>query len=183
MIEELIKWSMIPISIFIILIIIGYIATKLENKKEQQKLTLASLDQIDKMTGTEFEYFLEILFKQFGYTASVTSGSHDYGADLILHKDGKKIVVQAKRYAKNRKVGIAAIQQIHSAGSYYEADECWAFTNSHFTKSAIDLANACGVMLFERSDLTNFTYSLDQNFNQEKKKEPVVKEEQLELDY
>ncbi|RHW36020.1 hypothetical protein D1B31_18200 [Neobacillus notoginsengisoli] len=36
----------------------------------------------------------------------MTSKTADYGADLILQKDSKKIVIQAKRYNSN--VGIKA---------------------------------------------------------------------------
>ncbi|MEY2194009.1 restriction endonuclease [Neobacillus sp. BF23-41] len=47
------------------------------------------------------EHYLKELYLSRGYAAEVTSASGDYGADLLLKKDGKKIVVQAKRYVKD----------------------------------------------------------------------------------
>lgn len=41
------------------------------------------------MNGTQFESYLEVLFKSLGYKTQVTRTSHDYGADLIIVKDNK----------------------------------------------------------------------------------------------
>jgi len=50
------------------------------------------------------------LLKSQGYTVKVTRAAGDYGADLVMEKPGKKIVVQAKRHSKS--VGIEAVQQV-----------------------------------------------------------------------
>ena len=61
----------------------------------------------------EFEEFLAGLFRAQGYTAELTSTTGDYGADLILSKDGRCIAVQAKRYVGS--VGVAAVQELPTA--------------------------------------------------------------------
>jgi HJR/Mrr/RecB family endonuclease len=66
--------------------------------------------QIDQMTGEEFEEFLSICFKRLGYVVKTTPKSNDFGADLILSKQGNKTVVQAKRYQKT--VGSGAVQEV-----------------------------------------------------------------------
>jgi HJR/Mrr/RecB family endonuclease len=58
----------------------------------------ADINDIDMMTGEEFEYFLKDLFIRLGYDAEVTQLSGDQGADLIVEKDNR-IVIQAKRYS------------------------------------------------------------------------------------
>ncbi|NER45101.1 restriction endonuclease [Bacillus megaterium NBRC 15308 = ATCC 14581] len=103
------------------------------------------------MNGIQFENYLGVLFKSLGYKAQVTRTSHDYGADLIIVKDNKKIVVQAKRYSK--KVGISSVQQIVGAKNYYKADEVWVITNNYFTQPAINLAYANNVILIDRDSL------------------------------
>ncbi|HEY9569713.1 MAG TPA: restriction endonuclease, partial [Metalysinibacillus sp.] len=79
------------------------------------------------------------------------SASGDYGADLILHKDGQKIVVQAKRYKNN--VGIRAVQEIIPAVAYYKADVAWVVTNSYLTKQAQNLADSNDVVIIDREEL------------------------------
>ncbi len=71
---------------------------------------------------------------------NVTRAAGDFGADLILKKVDKKIVVQAKRYSKN--VGISAVQEVVGSKAHYNADEAWVVTNSGFTEAAIDLARS-----------------------------------------
>ena len=65
----------------------------------------------------------------------------------MLNKDGKKIVVQAKRYSKD--VGIKAVQEVIGAKSYYNADEAWVVSNRYFTKAAKDLAQKGNVLLVD----------------------------------
>jgi restriction system protein len=64
-------------------------------------------------------------------TLSMTRLGGDYGADLVLSKDGKRIVVQAKRYSKN--VGLKAVQEVRGAGSHYGASAVWVITNRDYT--------------------------------------------------
>lgn len=103
------------------------------------------------MDGVTFEYFLFFVFQKLGYKVSTTSKSHDYGADLILKKDGVVFVCQAKR--KRDKVGIHAVQEVLGARYYYKADKAFVMTNSFYTKSAVNLASSADVILYDRKDL------------------------------
>lgn len=125
-----------------------YLLTKyIRNKRLRQ----SGIEEIDRMTGREFEEYLAVLFRTYGYHAKVTRGSGDYGADLILTKNGRKTVVQAKRYKNN--VGIKSVQEIIGAVNYYQADRAMVVTNSFFTKPAINLAQANNVQLINRDQL------------------------------
>lgn len=44
------------------------------------------------MEGVQFEKYLGHLFRSQGYKAEVTQAAGDYGADLVLSKDGKKLL-------------------------------------------------------------------------------------------
>ncbi len=109
------------------------------------------MKKIDRLSGSAFEKYLEVQFRYLGYHVRRTSQSHDYGADLILKKHRKKIVVQAKRYAKN--VGIAAVQEAVGSIAYYGADEAMVVTNSGFTKNAKILARQNAVTLWDRREI------------------------------
>ncbi|GAF66437.1 hypothetical protein BTS2_3338 [Bacillus sp. TS-2] len=125
-------------------------------KKQQYKkrMIASGINDIDQMDGFQFESYLVELFKARGYKVIKTPNRGDFGADLLLKKDGLKIAVQAKRYKKN--VTIKAVQEIQSALLYYQADEAWCITNSDYTKSTYELANKTGVKLINREKLIKY---------------------------
>jgi len=116
------------------------------------------IGDFERLTGYEFEGYLKKLFNLLGYTVIQTSLSGDQGADLIISKDGEKIVVQAKKY--NGKVSNKAIQEIVAAKNHYKAHKVIVVTNSFFTKSAIDLALSNNVELWDGLKLKNIIQNL-----------------------
>lgn len=136
--------------------IFRFIYNKIKENKYHKKLASSGIKDIDKMDGLQFEIYLKALLKELGYKSEVTTSTHDFGADLVMKKDGKKVVIQAKRYGYKNRVSIDAVQQIYAAKPYYKAQECWIMTNSLFTKSAVKLAKACDVKLFDRYKLVDF---------------------------
>jgi HJR/Mrr/RecB family endonuclease len=52
-----------------------------------------SIGEIDSMTGRQFERRLERLFRQLGYTVQHTGSLDDFGADLVVEKEGARTVV------------------------------------------------------------------------------------------
>ncbi len=117
-------------------------------KAQDRALCQKNMQAIDHMTGEEFEALLAAQFRQKGYQAEMTPKSKDYGADLVMQREKKKIVVQAKRYSG--KVGIKAVQEVIGAREYYGADLAIVCTNSFFTSSAKNLAKECHVVLIDR---------------------------------
>ena len=114
-------------------------------------------NQTNILTGEDFEISLATLFKLKGYIVTLTSKTGDQGADLIMEKNGKKIIVQAKYYTGN--VGNDAVQQVNSAVSFYNANEGWVITNSNFTPSAIKLATKLKIKLINGHQLkTQYNY-------------------------
>jgi len=112
----------------------------------------------NKLNGYEFEEFLKNIFKDLGYIAIQTPLSGDQGADLVMSKDSKKIVVQAKKYTG--KVANKAIQEVIAARGYYKADEAIVVTNNFFTESAIELALKCNIELWDGDKLKEITEKL-----------------------
>ena len=70
------------------------------------------IEEVDGMTGTEFENFIGTLFERLGHKDVMqTSASADQGADLVcLSPDNKRTAVQTKRW--RGPVGNAAIQEV-----------------------------------------------------------------------
>ncbi len=116
----------------------------------------STLSEIDAMDGHEFERFLVRLFRRLGYRARNVGGQGgDFGADLIVEKDGARIAVQAKNYLSGR-VGNDAVQQAIAGATYYDCQEAMVVTNAMFTRAASEQAKGCSlfpVTLWNRRDL------------------------------
>lgn len=119
----------------------------------QRQFGAAQAAELDQLTGVEFEEFLAGLFRAQGYAAELTPTSGDYGADLILSKDGRRIAVQAKRYMGS--VGVQAVQEALSGQAYYQCHTAWVITTGAFTTNALELAQKSGVKMIGRSDIGN----------------------------
>lgn len=111
----------------------------------------AGIREVDAMTGDEFEARLAALYRAMGYEVRHTGRRGDFGADLVVERDGERAVVQAKRY--QGAVGLEAVQQAAGAAQYYDTPGASVVTNSTCTPAARSLAAASGVCLVERQEL------------------------------
>lgn len=143
---------------FVFLVSLAVSLTFMNKLKRRERLKKSGIHEIDKMDGVVFEHYLKELFITNGYKVEVTKSSGDYGADLILKKENKKIVVQAKRYSKP--VGIKAVQEIKAAQNHYKAQEAWVVTNNYFTKAAFNLAKSNNVSLIHRDRLIEMSLNI-----------------------
>ncbi|QSX23550.1 restriction endonuclease [Priestia megaterium] len=147
----------------------------LRTRKQQKALLKADMPYIDKMDGRQFEIYLQVLFQHLGYHSEVTKQSGDFGADLVMERDGK-IVVQAKRYGYKNRVSLSAVQEVYGAKAYYRANQAWVVTNSYFTKQAKELAAACDVKLVDREDLKVLIHGINPTFKAKEIYENVTPE-------
>lgn len=112
----------------------------------------------------DFEDFLAKLFKDNGYSISPTKYAGDYGADLLLRKEGLLTVVQIKRYHQEHKVGVQDVNQVIGAAKYYKADQIMIVTTSELTSPAKDLCRQANVFIWDWEILKSAiykTYDLD----------------------
>jgi len=124
----------------------------------QYSRTRITIDDIDRISGYDFEIVLKTLFKKMGYHVIHTPLSGDQGADLIVEKFGVKTVVQAKNWQNN--VTNSGIQEIVAAVKHFDAQRAMVISTSGFTQSARDLARSNKVVLWDRSILITM---LDEN--------------------
>lgn len=121
--------------------------------REQRRLARSGIAEIDLMSGSAFEKRLVILFRGLGYAVRLVGRRGDFGADLVIEKDGVKTVVQAKRWTKN--VGVKAVQEAHAAPAVYGCTKALVVTNRYFTAPAKQLARANRVDLWDRDRLVS----------------------------
>ncbi|WP_336770001.1 restriction endonuclease [Bacillus bombysepticus] len=130
----------------------------LRNNKQEDVVRELTIDDIDLMTGEEFEIYLADLLKKLGFETKLTKGSGDQGVDIIANKNEKRYVIQAKRYSGT--VGNESVQQAIAGKEFLKADEAWVITNSTFTRSAIELASNTQTKLWDRNKLQNIIEAL-----------------------
>lgn len=107
----------------------------------------------DNLTGRQFEGFIAKLLKGLGYSdIAGTPITGDQGADIVATKNGRTVLVQAKRYYKP--VGNSAVQEIVGALKFYNGDDGWVITNSTFTPGARSLAQKNNIRLTDGQDLS-----------------------------
>ena len=117
----------------------------------KKKTFFYTINDIDLMTGAEFEEFICHMFRKMGYRSEVTKQTGDQGLDVIAERNGIKIGIQAKCYSNT--VGNSAIQEAVAGKNYYGCKKVIVVTNNRFTMSAIDLAKSNDVILWDRDIL------------------------------
>jgi hypothetical protein len=132
------------------------------------------IEDVDKMSGHEFEHYLAPVFRSQGYHVEVTNPSGDFGGDLLLRKRKEKSVVQAKRYGQDKKVGVDAINEVVGAAGYYNATKKIVITNRYFTDAAKISAKRNAVTLLDRDDLIRMINQYNENqIRLSKQKQPI----------
>jgi restriction system protein len=144
-----------PIWMLMILVALGKYAFRIW---EKHRLAKSGIHDIDRMGGQVFEKYLEVLFERLGYKVHRTRLVGDYGADLVIAKDGVKTVVQAKRY--KGKAGVKAVQEAVAAKGYYGCGSSMVVTNSFFTRPSMELARRNQVELWDRNKLVSALLSM-----------------------
>lgn len=136
-------------------IYLDLLVTRLKTALEQfNPDRFVTIYRIDAMSGFEFEDFLGLLFTTLGYDIETTKRTGDQGADLFAQRFGRRIVIQAKNYID--RVGNSAVQQVLAAKAFFACDDAMVVSNSYFTASAQELAQAAGVKLVDRRALQGY---------------------------
>ncbi|WP_436520978.1 restriction endonuclease [Actinoplanes sp. HUAS TT8] len=118
----------------------------------------------DGMTGDQFEHFTARLMRASGFRGvRVVGGSGDMGADVLARTpDGRRVVVQCKRFAGN--LGSPHVQRFAgTARDVHGAEVALLVTTGRPTAQAREVAELCRITLVDRTDLANWlsTRALD----------------------
>ena len=120
---------------------------------EQDSLQL-ELNKIDAMVadGWKFEKYIADLLLKVGFaSAYTTSGSNDYGVDVVAKKDGITYALQCKCYSN--KLNNKPVQEVLAGMAYYKAHVGIVVTNNYFTENAVQLAIANNILLWDRDKI------------------------------
>jgi hypothetical protein len=113
---------------------------------------------IQELASDDFESLVASVWSEMGWTTEVTSTSRDQGIDIIARKSGivgEKVVIQAKGYNSESKVGRPEIQQYNTLRQQEsDVDAVIVVTSSEFTSEADELAENLSVKTVNGEQLT-----------------------------
>ena len=142
------------IIILIICVLVGLLGLALLAKWLVKRLRRNRFKDLDQMEGHDFEYFCASLLEKRGYKdVEVTSGSRDYGVDILARKDGISFAIQCKCYSAP--VGVKAVQEAYAGRDYYDCMVGVVLTNQYFTAPAVEAAGKLKILLWDRTYLEN----------------------------
>lgn len=117
---------------------------------------VATEREFQALTPGEFEHAVADLCRRDGCSrVEVVGGAGDLAADVLAAlPDGRRVLVQCKRYAAGTRVGSPDVQQV--GGTYavvHRADLAIVVTTSTFTAAARSYARTAGIVLVDGQQL------------------------------
>lgn len=124
---------------------------------KDRNIILPEMNMLDNLSGGfEFEQYIAVLLEKNGYSKiEVLPMSGDYGVDILAEKSEVKYAFQCKYYSQP--VGIAAVQEVSSGKTHYNAHIGVVVTNNYFTSNALQLAETNGVLMWDRDKILKMT--------------------------
>lgn len=127
--------------------------------QDDLKLTLQQMDEYD------FEKFIADLWEDQGWSTRVLQATKDKGIDIEANRSDpidQKLIIQAKRYSSDNKVGSEQVQQYSSLKIQEDhVDSVVIITTTEFTKQARNLASDLNVKLVNGDDLVQIIQEQD----------------------
>ncbi|MEK9940710.1 MAG: restriction endonuclease, partial [Methylotenera sp.] len=134
--------------------IVGAVVSLLKSKQRSKLLDAqTSLESIRSMSWQAFELLVGEAFKRKGFDVKENGGGGaDGGIDLILTKNGKKSIVQCKRW-KTFSIGVPLIRELYGVMVSENANDCIFVSSGNYTAEARLFAENKPIWLIDGSEL------------------------------
>ncbi len=124
-----------------------------------------AVSALDQMSWQEFEMLVGEAYRRKGYSVAETGGrGADGGIDLILSKDGEKVLVQCKQW-KTYKVGVTVIRELYGVMAAEGATGGIVVTSGEYTQEAKSFAEGKKIDLIDGSGLRDMIKRTPQSLN------------------
>ncbi len=117
-------------------------------------------EAMEEITPEDYEHLCADLLRKAGWDAEVTGQSGDQGVDILARKGDMLVALQCKLYFGNP-VGNKAVQEVHAAAGYSDADYAVVVSNRDFTNAAEQLAHKLRVLLLHHTELRELEEMLE----------------------
>lgn len=123
----------------------------------------ASAASLHALSPAEFERRVAEMFTRAGFQARLVGASGDGGVDVRVWRDGRRGIVQCKRYRPDLPVGPAAVRELVGVRTHEHVDAAWLATTGRLTEGARRLAAAEGIVLLDGATLRAWDASLSRH--------------------
>lgn len=111
------------------------------------------LDSIAALGWRHFEQLVGEAFRRQGYAVEETGlGGADGGIDLILRKDGRRVIAQCKRW-RRRQVPVNVVREMYGLLAHHAADAVKIACTGTFTRDAARFAQGKPIELISGEEL------------------------------
>ena len=125
-----------------------------------------SIDSIRQLSWRDFEQLISEAYRKQGYQVVETEDGPDGGVDLILRKDGKKILVQCKHW-KKQKVGVKEVRELNGVVAAKGAYSGILVTSGTFTTEALNFSGESQIELIDGEKLTKLIPQIESSVDVE----------------
>ena len=129
-------------------------ASWLRARRTRQLLdTRRGLDDVAALGWRDFERLVGEAYRRKGYTVEETGlGGADGGIDLVLRRDGKRILVQCKQW-RREKVPVNVVREMYGLLAHHRADAVHIAALGGFTPDAARFATGKPIELVDGATL------------------------------
>lgn len=124
---------------------------------EEELLQQTTAENINQLSGVEFERVCQQLIEKMGFETATTKASGDGGIDLIAYNHqpllSGKYIIQCKRYSGS--VGEPVIRDLYGVVMSERANKGILMTTGIFTKSAVGFADGKPIELIDGAAMQN----------------------------
>lgn len=137
-----------------IIFIIGACVSSFKSKHRVKLLDNQSgIESIRDMSWQDFELLVGEAFRRKGFVVRENGGGGaDGGIDLVLTKNGKKSIVQCKRW-KTFSIGVPLIRELYGVMTSERANDCIFVSSGNYTAEARLFAEDKPIWLIDGSEL------------------------------
>jgi len=125
--------------------------------QDWEKECNATINEVDNLSGIEFEKICMELIRNMGFSVENTKASGDGGIDLIAYNHqpllSGRYIIQCKRYSGS--VGEPILRDLYGVVTAERANKGILITTGHFTKNAIGFAEGKNIELIDGPNLKN----------------------------
>lgn len=122
-------------------------AEQQRRRDEDTPESLPSLEDLQSLTGSDFERLIASLFIRDGYEVSTWGSSGDEGIDMVLEMGGSKDVVQCKQWKGD--IGPPVIREFYRSMTQAGARRGFVVATASFTHSAKEFVDEKPITLID----------------------------------
>ena len=135
-----------------------------------------SVKSIKAVSWKDFEYLVSEAYRRQGYSVQENTGvGADGGVDLVLSKDGERILVQCKNWKSNR-VGVSTVRELFGIVAAEGASGGIVVCSGQYTNDALEFAEGKPITLVDGVALTRLIGGVQRSSKIQAEVQPKINE-------